>query len=165
MHFRKIILIICLSILSLFEHALIGATILEVNGLQKTDRLNLKAEIIKGTGTLDANNVSIDCDEFQFTGTIRCQNSCTINAKKTFNRNMFKQEGPGNFTINMPEDVIVISMQGIKSALWKLGFGLCFIAIATAFYYWVITSHRREELEAGKVKLRNQKSRISTAAY
>ena len=58
-------------------------------------------ELFKGSGNIDAPIVIIMTKKFEFTGTIRCYDTCTIYSEEPFNQDQFKREGPGLFTIKI----------------------------------------------------------------
>ena len=55
-------------------------------------------------GYINGNKIILACEEFKFKGTISCIQECLVYAKNTFDQNMFKQSGPGKFTIIMGEN-------------------------------------------------------------
>lgn len=54
-----------------------------------------------GTGYLEAPVITIKATTFAFTGTIKCDQLCTIITKNSFNQAMFKRLGNGKFVIKI----------------------------------------------------------------
>jgi hypothetical protein len=62
--------------------------------------VSVQADNFKGSGLIDAPTIYIRAKKFEFSGTIRCYNQCVIASDESFDPNIFKREGPGNFVIN-----------------------------------------------------------------
>ncbi|MBA3954617.1 hypothetical protein H0X48_04850 [Candidatus Dependentiae bacterium] len=54
---------------------------------------------IGGNGTISSDKITIQCDSFDFNGTIKCNGECKIYAKKPFKHTQFRKEGTGNFYV------------------------------------------------------------------
>lgn len=54
---------------------------------------------LSGSGSITSDSITISCDTFNYTGTLACNGSCIIYAKKKFDPNMFKRAGSGTFTV------------------------------------------------------------------
>ncbi len=75
--------------------------------IMSPNTVSLKLDSLLGSGTIKAPFIRIACDTFNFTGTIECDNECTIYVKKPFDYEMFTKEGAGNFTV-------IVSPYGIE---------------------------------------------------
>ncbi len=68
-------------------------------------KISLQAnDSFQGNGNIYAESVVIHTKKFEFAGTITCFNQCIINVQEPFDKTIFKQEGPGEFIINVGED-------------------------------------------------------------
>lgn len=67
--------------------------------LMAMNSVNIRAVTVSGSGSIQGKTVIIQCEEFGFNGTISCDATCTIYAKKAFDVNMFKKQGKGSFTV------------------------------------------------------------------
>lgn len=74
--------------------------------LKAFNSAKIQARTFSGSGTIDSNQITIVCDEFNFTGTIICNGTCLIYTKKAFDPTQFKKEGTGNFTITVTSQTI-----------------------------------------------------------
>ena len=61
--------------------------------------LRFSATTFKGNGTLIGKDITINCENFEFSGTIEPEVACTIRVKNKFNYEMFKRSGSGTITI------------------------------------------------------------------
>jgi len=102
MYLKTISLVIGLMInpLSCFALFLEDTVTIENTLICETDEeFTLSANVVNGDGVLIAKNIFIDCYKFEFTGTIRCDGLCRINARSRLDSKMFTREGQGTFEI------------------------------------------------------------------
>jgi hypothetical protein len=103
MYLKRISLTIGLIMMSVTHHSVFARIVaggaVTLNGRLSAWNEEISAKILQGDGYLDVKNITISCDEFHFTGTIRCDGECKIYVKKDFDHNIFKKEGTGSFTI------------------------------------------------------------------
>jgi hypothetical protein len=78
---------------------------LEVNGrLFAEDYLSLEIEEdITGDGSIDAPDITIVADKFDFHGIIHCDGTCKISTRKPFDPHIFKRSGRGHFIFSSME--------------------------------------------------------------
>jgi len=59
--------------------------------------ISLKAEIVSGSGTVEAPFITIFAHQFRFKGTIICDGTCRIIATKNFDPDQFRRQGTGEY--------------------------------------------------------------------
>lgn len=67
--------------------------------IQKTPLTIKFTNGFSGNGCIEGNKIEIYANYCNFTGTIKCSDTCKIYVKKPFDSSMFKQEGNGKFSI------------------------------------------------------------------
>lgn len=77
----------------------INAGTYTVGGYISGGSININADILSGNGHLDSSNISIQCNEFAFKGTITSYGKCIIRCKKPFDYTMFTKKGFGSITV------------------------------------------------------------------
>jgi len=71
-----------------------------LNGVVKAGgSILLNTKKISGSGTMDSNHIAINCDEFEFVGTIKCKGRCIIRCANPFDYSQITKEGSGTITI------------------------------------------------------------------
>ncbi len=74
-------------------------------------------ETFSGNGHLEAPVISITAKKFAFTGTIKCDVTCTITVKEKFNPKMFKRQGKGTFIITVNPDLVSCPSPAVEPAV------------------------------------------------
>lgn len=69
------------------------------NGIKRVGNYKVNTEAFFGYGTIICDYMTMECDDFNFTGCIICNKECKIYCSKPFDVNMFRKSGPGNFLI------------------------------------------------------------------
>lgn len=62
---------------------------------------NIETINFRGKGKIRSEFIVINCNEFNFTGTIDCNVECRIYSRKAFDETIFKREGQGKFIIKI----------------------------------------------------------------
>lgn len=62
-------------------------------------------QVFKGEGLMKAPVIDIKTKKFEFTGTIECDQTCTITVQEPFDESQFKRLGQGQFTIIIDENL------------------------------------------------------------
>jgi len=121
--------------------------VVTLEGTSAGRELNVNAGILNGNGILDSNKITIDCDEFRFTGTIRCDGVCEIRAKKDFRRGMFKKEGKGVFTyIINSQEVAENSISQFFGTPFYIGVGLILTAATIGIAVYFLNSKENKKM-------------------
>ncbi|MFY7843475.1 MAG: hypothetical protein ACOVOR_05645 [Rhabdochlamydiaceae bacterium] len=64
-----------------------------------TESASISCDNLSGKGLISSPQISINTNVFNYTGTIECSGKCTIVVNNSFDANMFKRQGGGEFII------------------------------------------------------------------